>query len=169
MTTIVIRDNILAADTQISLEEESFKTYQTKIKDLKDGSIIASRGSCAGADLFEFWKSATKKEWDEEYPGLVFADIIQPEHEFESVMVTPDGKYTYYSFYGVPTDITDREFFATGSGAKAAYAAMEMGATAIQAVKIAMKYDLYSGGKVEVRTIKSRYTSKNNDQKNKKK
>jgi len=42
--------------------------------------------------------------------------------------------------------------FAMGSGAEYAMGAMAMGATPIQAVKIAMKYDIYTGGKV--RTMK---------------
>jgi len=40
--------------------------------------------------------------------------------------------------------------FATGSGSRFAYTAMDMGANAVEAVKMAAKRDMYTGGKVRV-------------------
>ncbi len=44
--------------------------------------------------------------------------------------------------------------YALGSGSGHAYTAMDMGATAYQAVEMAMKRDIYSGGKIRTLTIK---------------
>ena len=153
MTTIVYRDGIIAADTQISYDEELLKFNETKIVQTKQGDIIAGRGSCCGCDLFLAWYTKSNGEWKAKHGEFPFTQVIQPDDDFTCLVATKDGKLKLYDFYLNEREINLKDFFAVGTGAKAAYGALEMGATANQSVKVAMKYDLYSGGKVEYRQI----------------
>jgi hypothetical protein len=153
MTTIVYRAGIVAVDTQISYEDELLKTFETKIYHTKGGDIIFTRGSCLGCNLFLTWYQGRSGEWKLKHGDFPFTQVIQPGDEFNCVVISKDGKVRTYDFYLNEMELNLQEFFVIGSGAKAALGALEQGATAVQAVKIAMKYDLYSGGKVEYRSV----------------
>lgn len=62
----------------------------------------------------------------------------------EALVLTEDKKlFTFYQ----PTNWVkvDQKYYAVGSGSSFAMAAMEAGKTPLQAVKIASKFDLYTG------------------------
>lgn len=67
-------------------------------------------------------------------------------------LVAVKGKaYAFYDFMDVNA-VT--EFTAVGSGMFLAMGAMELGASASEAVKVAIKYDLYCGGVIKKVVIK---------------
>jgi len=93
-----------------------------------------------GLKMVEFLRSK-----DEQPPAL--------SEDFEALaMDLRTGKCTYYTYYEkqlIPIPITDK-FEAIGTGDELAIGAMEFGATAIEAVRVAIKRDINSGGRVAV-------------------
>jgi 20S proteasome alpha/beta subunit len=65
---------------------------------------------------------------------------------FEAFLVR-DGVVYHYDGSGVMYKV-EAPFHAIGSGASIAIGAMEMGATAVGAVEVASKYDIYTGGDI---------------------
>jgi len=63
-------------------------------------------------------------------------------------VVLLDGKIEQHEIEGVNTIMADK--FAVGSGRNLALGAMEAGATAEEAVKVAIARDCYSGGEITV-------------------
>lgn len=72
---------------------------------------------------------------------------VDKSRGFECLVVGQDGKLLLYDEDLLPTEIT-LPFYAIGTGRMAAFAAMEHGATAKEAVETAAKYDPYTGGRI---------------------
>jgi 20S proteasome alpha/beta subunit len=83
-------------------------------------------------------------------------DGCEPD-KFPKDWVHPDSQVwvinrngTVAKFEDAPFPLVSRDkFFAEGSGRDFAYGALEMGADAVTAVKVACVYDIYSGGGID--------------------
>ena len=135
MTIIVWRDGIIAADSQTTNGVLAGKTK--KLFKLKNAAIGFAGLLTDGLKLIEFLKS------DEDKPPELSED-------FESLMMDlRTGKCAYYDRTLIAVKIMDK-FEAIGTGSELAIGAMEHGATAIEAVRVAIKRDINSGGRVVV-------------------
>lgn len=161
MTTIAYKDGILAADTQG--DWGGTRTTTTKLHRLP-GLIVAGSGQswrinaavreiervaehCA-VDLASRWREVASHFYDPHFdrdkdnaPALL---LLQP--------VTGN----YMRLNGpifMPCDL-GQPFIALGSGADYALGAMAAGATATEAVQVAISLDVYSGGQVETLNVK---------------
>ena len=135
MTIIVWRDGIIAADSQTTNGVLAGKTK--KLFKLKNAAIGFAGLLTDGLKLIEFLKS------DEDKPPELSED-------FESLMMDlRTGKCAYYDRTLIAVKIMDK-FEAIGTGSELAIGAMEHGATAIEAVRVAIKRDINSGGRVAV-------------------
>jgi ATP-dependent protease HslVU (ClpYQ) peptidase subunit len=145
MTTIVCNRVMMACDTQVS--DDGIKSYlKTKIIRV-NGDIIGTAGDYSEGLKFINWyqtKSSDKPETSDEWGALV---------------LTNDGKIIQWDSGFYPIEISD-EFYAIGTGAAAALAAMFCGKTPTEAAKIACKIDTHSGG--SVRTLRRQHGSKTN-------
>ena len=151
MTTIAIRGDEMAADTQVSDEYSGLKmACTTKIERIETDAgdaILGMTGSVYGGLLFEKWFTYDDEEWRDEFGECHLADIVWPEDDFYAVLLSPEG-LVVYNLYGVADTPPKNDFYAFGSGSKCALGALEMGATPREAVKAAAKHDLYTGGRV---------------------
>ena len=139
MTIIVWRDGIIAADSQTTNGVLAGKTK--KLFKLKNAAIGFAGLLTDGLKLIEFLKS------DEDKPPELSED-------FESLMMDlRTGKCAYYDRTLIAVKIMDK-FEAIGTGSELAIGAMEHGATAIEAVRVAIKRDINSGGRVVVIRMK---------------
>jgi len=147
MTTIAYRDGVIAADTQETWDDGSFtpckKIYRISSSDAEiDGHIVALAGGSYSAEVFLEWYE--NGDWNDP-PDLVNLDA---DEDFEALVVKNDGTLwtcnRLFAFIPIKVD-----YFAMGSGGKAALGAMAVGATADEAVRAAMKHDCYTGGKVQ--------------------
>jgi hypothetical protein len=68
--------------------------------------------------------------------------------DFEGIIIHPDGDIALIDPIGYPMSIK-ADFYSMGSGANVAQGAMAQGATAIEAVRHAIKYVNTCGGKVQ--------------------
>lgn len=133
MTTVAVKDNIIAADTQGRFEGCIMTMH--KIFRVRDELI----GICGDFDAaIEF----VKLYREDKHP-------IKPddtETDFDYLLLNSKGIYLTTG-YGIPMKIIEK-FWAIGSGKEAAITAMRMGATAKEAVKMASLVDCYTGSKV---------------------
>ncbi len=66
-------------------------------------------------------------------------------------MLTPQGLFEY-DVYCRAEEVID-DFYAIGSGAKVALGAMACGKSAIEAVRIAARFDPYTGGRINSESL----------------
>ena len=134
MTTLAWDGKLLAADSQVT-QNSHIITHGTKIFKTDD-YILAFCGS-----------------FDE---GYAFKDVIEGEikmkdisfgKDFTAVVWYSHGEIFEYYDTGLPIPITEK-FAAYGSGASIALTAMVCGKTAHEAIELAKKLDIYTGGKV---------------------
>jgi len=151
MTTIAYRDGVLACDSKETHEDEkageiSFyhtqKIYRKRVRpDIKKKSyevLIATRGEVGASLIAVDWYGEGLEEPD---------DRLYSDSQFDLLIVEPDGLWTMDQYFR-PHKIDDEEYYAIGSGTKAALGAMFMGATAVQAIEAAISCDPGTGGEV---------------------
>jgi hypothetical protein len=147
MTTIAVRDGIIAADswaTHWSEEGGSRRHICSKLyrKRITEGRktfdvIIATAGETSPGLLFVDWYGSGREQ-----PQML-RDL---GGDFTCLILTPTGLFEADA-YCRPDPVLD-QFYAVGSGSKAALAAMHCGKSAVDAVRIAARIDPYTGGRV---------------------
>lgn len=142
MTTIAYRNGVIAADSRTTLETEGGgarmflceKLFRKTSGITGETVIIATAGESSPGMVFVDWFGSGKDAPD---------NFIIGEADFTCLVLQKDGLWEYDAWCrGVK--ILD-EFYAIGSGAKAALGALHMGASAVKAVEVACKIDHYSG------------------------
>lgn len=133
MTTIAWRDGVLAADSRATGDGGILNVR--KMFNLPDGRVIACCGELSSA--MEFVEAIRK--------GTV--EKFRAKGSFDAMVMLPSGSLVIYEKGRVAIPVQEK-FYAMGSGGMVALGAMAMGASAEQAVKIAARYDCYTGGKV---------------------
>lgn len=78
------------------------------------------------------------KDWANKKAGIALADF-----SFHGILISEGRVFSFYDFMDVGEV---KSFEAVGSGMWLCIGAMELGASAEEAVKVAIKYDLYCGG-----------------------
>jgi ATP-dependent HslUV protease subunit HslV len=141
MTTIAYRDGMLAADTLITCGD-SRDGFAAKIVKV-DGMLCGASGSAIHGQAFVAW---LKKGREGDCPLLGLGE----KDRTNGIMVSPDGKLRMWSDTGFWDFEPHGGYYAIGSGCEYATGAMAMGATAEQAVRVAIKHDVRSGGDVTV-------------------
>lgn len=147
MTTIAYRNGVLAADRREVVEHGGGFSFvltdnDTKVRRLPDGSLFAG---CGSSDQIERVRARLEE-------NIVHGTSrkMPKTSNCECVWVQTDGSVWYYS--GRKFSVLDEKtypYFAIGSGAAFALAAMDAGADAVEAVRIASKRDVWTGGDVQ--------------------
>lgn len=132
MTTIAAKDGVMACDSRIT---GGFENPARKIRKGK-GCIVGYCGDwIAGEALAEYYISEGGTE-----PPLDDNDDIELLVLKKSGIYLVDRKFRKVKIHG--------KHYAIGSGAAAAMVAMNMGASATEAIKEASKVDDYTDGRV---------------------
>jgi ATP-dependent protease HslVU (ClpYQ) peptidase subunit len=134
MTTLAYRDGELATDSRVTAGDMIVSDRRRKVHRLRDGSVVAWSGSVQQAELL--LQAMRKKGM--KHPKL---------DEISALHLKTDG--TLWEYEGEAWVKQDPGYYATGSGSPYAFAAMDAGASAKDAVRIAIKRDANSGGKVQ--------------------
>lgn len=138
MTTIAYANGILASDSRSTCGDTIFDDNVNKLERVKDGWV----GCCGiNADIDKLVEHLIVPK-DEAIVGLLNAHGILMQDNGKSYAISC-SEGAYYK-----TLITSN-CWAVGSGAPYALASMRGGASAIDAVKMAIKCDINSGGKVK--------------------
>ncbi len=133
MTTIAFRENVMAADSAVWLDD--LFTHRTrKIFRLKDGSVAGFCGALNDALALIRWLDGNKDEkvnWSE-------ATIL---------VATPSGRMLMYDAEK-PVVIRKTKYIAIGTGSAVALGAMFCGGSAVDAVAAACEHDARTKGPV---------------------
>lgn len=154
MTTIAFRDGVIAADSQL--------THGSRIlggvrKIFKHGDYIY--GLAGGFARTQALKAFIESK-GERCAGSLPSTDHNNECEAEAFRFGPSGIEFYESLISRPAgeasiswNLLDAEFCSIGTGCGFAMGAMAAGASAAEAVAIACRYDVYSGGEVVTLTL----------------
>lgn len=140
MTTIAYKDGILAGDTMYT--EGNIKGFNAKKLFKYKQILIGHSGWCDivfhPKYLESLYRSLIKNsKLPEIFDGLEYSILAIKE----SKIYTASHDIPYFT-------VLPDKYYAVGSGKSIALSIMDYGGSAIDAVKIAIKRDVYSGGKV---------------------
>jgi ATP-dependent protease HslVU (ClpYQ) peptidase subunit len=154
VTTICYRDGIIAADSRSTYEGEYSGTRVARCEKLyrkyigKKGRrhevIIGVSGESSPALVFLDWYDGTTKPIPDPLKDM--------DADFCALIYSKYGLFEVDA-YCRPERVLE-EFWAVGSGSKAALGAMHAGCTARQAVAIACKIDPYSAPPITFMSLK---------------
>lgn len=143
MTVIVYRDGVMAADSLLSASG-SVAAFADKVRDI-NGWLIGIAGDWGVAcELFDWFESECKEGLKR--PPATIA-VGEDKYPVNMLLVNKkDGVVLAIDGLGYPQKIKG-PFFSIGSGADIAIGACEVGASAVDAVKAAIKHSCSCGGK----------------------
>lgn len=155
MTTICYRDGIMASDSACS-DERQFLSKVVKIVRLQSGGLFGAAGD---ADVRAVVDLLTKVKMPRNLPAK--KQIEELETDFSAILVLPKGRV-----FHVYCDYIDEGngrwsgglfevdgYYAVGSGAAHAMAALEAGKSAKDAVSVACRRDFFSRPPIHVQSL----------------
>lgn len=136
MTTIVYRDGVMASDSRAFAGYNAAWGKKSKIRRMDDGTLVGVSANVPGlGEAIIDWYAA----------GAIFADAPKTtDAKFTLLAVKPSGEAFLASDSFFLSGPITAPFFAIGTGEGAAHGAMHMGASAVQAVEIACRIDVWS-------------------------
>ena len=139
MTTIAVRDGIMAADSATSAGNVRLGSTTKKIRRLSNGWLFASCGGTGDGCKLD--------RWIEE--GMPRDSEPKVDDGVLALAITPDGRVLHFDSSMIAYEI-DAPYHAIGSGWELAFGAMAHGANAAEAVEAACMHDTGSHGPVQV-------------------
>ena len=138
MTTIATDGSIMAADGLVHDHVDTIvDTGAQKIFRLDDGRVVGGAGNRADVNAWVAWLNAGKD-----------GDCPIVSERFSGMILNTDGTVLWVDHKGREQDTPVP--CAVGSGQDFAYGAMEAGASPVEAIEIACKRDLFTGGTLTV-------------------
>jgi hypothetical protein len=146
VTTIVYRDGIIAADSRAtySSEDGGARVWGCEKLFRRRDAIIATAGETGPGLVFVDWYASGAKT-----PPSAFID---GDADFSCLVLTRKGLFEFDKW--CRGERITSEFYAIGSGAKAAMGALHMGASARRAVAVACKVDPFTAAPVVWMSLK---------------
>lgn len=144
MTAIAYRDGIMAADNVAWVANGRIKmpTFQ-KIERLPDGSLIACMGAVSEIQTVTDWLRRGEP---------IGRPLLDKDEGFGCLRITPERQARYanwrldfYDLYG--------DFHAVGAPAEFMFGALFAGASAEEAVRLAIQHTDGAGGEVQVERL----------------
>jgi hypothetical protein len=134
VTTIVYRGGRMAADSRAYAGDKHPIGSKVKLKRMDDGTLIGvSTTTPGGGEAVIRWYAKGRPE-----------DITVPEH-FTMLAAHKNGEVYYATGGDFVSGPLEADFFSIGSGEQYAQGALEMGASAVEAVRVACKCDTFTG------------------------
>lgn len=146
ITTWAYRNGTLAADSLTTVHGQR-AGFVRKIKQVGP-FLLSFSGSLSLAEAWVHWV-ASGMDPEKEPPRLI-DNKDNSEYVFGHLFLGGD---CHVAFEPNGTNLTWAPFVAGGSGSEYALGAMEMGASAVEAVAAAIKFDTSSGGPINVLTM----------------
>lgn len=145
MTTIVYKDNVIAYDSRCT-NGDLITSDKFEKKLVINGVVFFMAGFIGDFEALTaaYFDVDSQKDIDSDGPCAM---VVDNGKVFLCSIDVPEGK-----FWKQPLGLFDK--YAIGSGSPYALGAMEMGASAVDAVKISAKLDCRTGGKIKVHKIK---------------
>lgn len=142
MTAIAYRDGVMAADSLAECHGIVLGSVR-KIARRRDGALAGAAGmEMVCAEFIRRFVAGTDEDYRPE---------LKDERDFSAVIVTPDGQIWQANAQG--RFLIDAPFYVDGSAYQLMIGAMAAGASAEEAVRIAIKYDTRCGGAVQIERL----------------
>jgi hypothetical protein len=139
MTTIALRDGIMAADSRAYSGDRRPMGFKQKVFRLPDGSLFGATSSQPGlADMI-------RRAWIE---FGQYDKNLPDEMAGQALIAKLDGSIYYYAGWKSFVGPLDGDYFAIGSGEDYAVGAMAMGASATKAIEVASIHDVFTDGPI---------------------
>lgn len=143
MTTIACGNRIMVSDSLYTLGDTNWKQKTRKVRKIY-GHLVGCAGETDKIELFFRW---FKQSFDSVQIGP--PEFPKLGENFVALVMRPDGSI-YRQWDNEVQNDEEGSFAAIGSGWQFALGAMEAGADPITAVSIAIDYDIYSGGELQI-------------------
>lgn len=143
MSVVCYRDGVMASDSGIFIGDVLIGNVKKIIK--TDDGFLA--GACGNAEDSSLFLDVASEGMDDD---MVFSEECK-FISLNALYVNPKGEVFSVGNKGYPFKV-DAPFYAEGAGAEIALGAMAAGASAEEAVEIAIKYSIWCTG--PVKTIK---------------
>lgn len=137
MTTIAANLEMMVADSKVTDDEGELPSYTAKKIVRFSGGVAGAAGDAGNCLRFMEWAAK---------------DFAKPEPQFTAgakfvgLILNKEGLHIFDPSYPTAERIHQGKFFAIGSGADAATAALMLGCDPIKAVKLACKIDSANSG-----------------------
>lgn len=165
MTAIAYKDGVMAADS-LCCGGDMRRGEVRKIARSPKGTIGAAAGKAGKTAEFRRWvESGRIDEWiasgcwinagEIAYGPDGFADKLPIDEElnsFGAIIVTVENRVICLDYRGYRVEL-DALFYVEGSAEQILMGAMAAGASAEEAVEIAIRYDVGCGGKIQVERV----------------
>lgn len=138
MTTLAVSKSIMAADTQLTDDDGCVMYRVQKIDRLEDGSLVGGAGEWDRVYAYIQWLKLGNKEIPP--PKLKGSTVVR---------LTPDGVIWFNEGQGF-YPLLNKDNVAVGTGAQAAMALMEQGASAVDAIKVVQGLDMNTSSPVQM-------------------
>jgi ATP-dependent protease HslVU (ClpYQ) peptidase subunit len=142
LTTVAYKDGVIAADSMSVIDKMKWSLRCKKVWKLPNGDVIGFAGPVMhfrkSVDLLNASIRAAKNKNSIDLPDL-----------HKSLFALLASKTHIYMWTGKDWSMDKPEAYAYGPGEKYAQGAMDAGADAVTAIKVAIKRDLYTGGRVQ--------------------
>lgn len=140
MTTIAVRDGIMAADRTVQADGinvfETSKIYRVK------GALIGFAGALTDALRFVLWYRDRRSK----------RPTFDDNGGFDAIVINPDGSMELWDQDLVPM-IVESDYISIGSGNAVALGAMYQGASAEEALEAAAYFDTNTGYTIDVERL----------------
>lgn len=140
MTVIAYRDGVMASDSAVFIGTLLAGSTR-KIMRAPDGALGGACGPSACTGRFRSWMAGSREHAFDSGDPDFGAILVEPG----GVVWMIDGRSEAFRL--------DGPFHAQGVGIQCAMAAMEMGASAEDAVRAAIKHNAYCAGEVQVERV----------------
>lgn len=152
MTTIATRNGVMVSDGQVSWGDRIDQTNLKKVRKI-NGCLVGGAGRLSSVlqffKWFEEWSNAQVVQGESPHVQVFIPEDLDDE-DFTGLVVFTDGVIFMYEGGKRCYEIVGAEYYAVGSGSDFALSAMDAGASAEEAVKVAIKRDVFSGGELFV-------------------
>jgi ATP-dependent protease HslVU (ClpYQ) peptidase subunit len=151
MTTIVVKGLEMASDSRCTSGDFIESDDYVKIKRI-GGCLVGCAGSALSSLKFQDWFT-TQLEHQAASEAFPFLDILMPEDmvekDFIALVLYDTGEI--YEFYGTASVFPiSGEYTAIGSGKQYALCALDTGCNIEEAIRVACKRDIFSGGEMQL-------------------
>lgn len=155
MTTITYKDRKIASDGQISFGDRIDNYSLKKVRKI-NGCLVGGAGRLSSVlqffDWFQEWSDAQQVQGESPHVKVFVPEGIDDE-DFYGLVVFADEVIFMYEGGKKSYQMTGSPHYAIGSGSDYALAAMDAGASADEAVAIAITRDVYTGGEIFIEEL----------------
>lgn len=155
MTTIAVRAGKMVSDGQVSFGDRIDQMSLKKVRKI-NGCLVGGAGRLSSIlqffSWFEVWSDAQLVQGEAPHVQVFIPEGLDDE-DFTGLVVFTDGVVFMYEGGKRSYELVNSEYYAIGSGADFALSAMDAGATAEEAVKVAIKRDVFSGGEIFIEEL----------------